>query len=96
MRLPDGQQSIIVAYQVDSLSGDIGKKIGAFPAGGVYSSDFAVIDRIKIKGTCRSYLAVVNRETHTLVLLHRSFGSRKLFPVSEFSVDVHSPASILA
>lgn len=95
MRLPDNQPGIIVSYRLDSMSGNIVKKMGTFSSGGVYPSDFAVIDRVKIKGTCRSYLAVVNRESHNLVLLRRSFGSGKLFPNPEFSTNIDSPASIL-
>lgn len=95
MRLPENQSGIIVGYRVNSMSGDIVKKIGPFPSGGVYPSDFGIIDRIKIKGMCRSYLAVVNRESHNLVLLRRAFGSGKLSPKPEFSTTIDSPASVL-
>lgn len=82
----------IVGFRLNP-EGDIVGKIGEFSSGGLHPNDFIIIERARIGDGCKSFIAVVNRDSHSIVIMKRVFGNGKLIP-TRYRTKISTPVSI--
>lgn len=84
---------IISGFMV-SKSGHILSKIGQWRSGGVHPRDFDIVYDLKVRGNCRNYIAVANRDSNNVVFF-RLLVNGTVIPKKELSIRIGSPSSIL-
>lgn len=82
----------IVGFRLNP-EGDIVGKIGEFPSGGLHPNDFVIVERARIGDGCKSFIAVVNRDSHNIIILKRIFTNGKLVP-TRYRTKIPTPVSI--
>lgn len=85
-------QGKIVGFRLNPEGAIVGK-IGEFPSGGRYPNDFVIVERARIGSSCKSFIAVVNRDSHNIAILKRIFTNGKLVP-TRYRTKISTPVSI--
>lgn len=84
----------IVAFRLNVKTGRIVQKIGEWSSGGVHPRDFHITENVRVKGECRSYLVLANRDSNNVVFIRRYRESGKLGPI-EIRRNIGTPSSVL-
>lgn len=105
-----GSKGRIVGFAL-SRQGDIVEKLGEWSSQGVLPWDAFLVENVRDRGKCKSFVAVVNRDSNSLVLLPRDVASGLVESSSAqdgrlashsnlvsaaYEVEVGSPSSVLA
>lgn len=91
VRFPDTTEGKIVGFMLEK-DGKIGRKIGEWTSHGVHPRDFFIVE----KGPgCKSYVAIVNRDSDNLVFVERNTKSGKLSSKVAHELKVYTPTSVL-
>lgn len=91
VRFPDTAKGKIVGFSLAS-DGKILRKIGEWTSHGVHPRDFFIVE----KGPgCKSYLAMVNRDSDNLVLVERNTRSGMLSAKVAHELEVFTPTSVV-
>lgn len=94
VRYPGEIQGKIVGFKLNAKSGNIVEKVGEFSSEGVHPRDFYVVDKVFDGYQCRSFVAVVNRDTDDLVLIERDMNTGTLGDVRH-RMAVTTPTSVI-
>lgn len=85
----------IVGFKLDS-KGDIVSKIGEWSSYGVHPRDFIIVERVRVGGMCKSFLAITNRDSDNLVLVERDVATGLLLTANQrFTYAINTPTSVL-
>ena len=89
------ERGTIVAFSLNPRSGDIKKRLGEWSAQGSHPRDFIIIESVKFKGKCSSFLAIANRDTDNVALVERNVTTGELSNEAAASITVRTPQSVL-
>lgn len=89
-RLPGTENGKITVFKLGT-DGSIGDRIGVYSTGGVHPRDFYIIEKAP---DCKSYVAVVNRDSDNLLLFERDTKYGNIKPNVAFSLDVKTPTNV--
>lgn len=81
----------ISGWRLDRF-GNIRRRVGVFSSGGVHPRDFFIVENAP---DCRSYIAVVNRDSNNLLLFRRSRRTGMIASLPSFKLMVKTPTSVL-
>lgn len=85
----------IVAFSLNAKSGTIVKKVGEWSSLGVHPRDFNIVENVRVKGSCRSYVIVANRDSNNVVFLRRFRKTGKLGKPNMTLRSIGNPSSVL-
>lgn len=86
---------VIIAFRLNVKTGKIVKKIGEWSSGGVHPRDFNIAENVRVRGECRSYIVVDNRDSNNVMFIRRHRESGRLGHIEIQRDGIASPASVL-
>lgn len=91
VRLPDTEYGKIVVFRLNR-HGAIGRRVGIYSSQGVHPRDLSIIERAP---DCKSYIAVVNRDSDNLLLMERNRYTGAISADVRYKLAVNTPTSVL-
>lgn len=95
VRFPANNLGKIVAFSLDSSTGDITGKLGEWSSHGTHPRDFYIIEQAQYEDECSSFLAIANLNSDNIVLVKRDMETGKLMEHATANMTVFSPTSVL-
>eukprot|EP00737_Agarophyton_chilense_P003202 gb/GEZJ01003721.1/.p1 GENE.gb/GEZJ01003721.1/~~gb/GEZJ01003721.1/.p1 ORF type:complete len:397 (-),score=30.38 gb/GEZJ01003721.1/:255-1445(-) len=95
VRYPGTTDGAVVGYRLQRRTGDILYKIGMWSTFGVHPRDFNLIEGVRFKGRCTSFIAAVHRDSDSLVLIEREKKWGTLRPYPAMTLNVSTPTSVV-
>lgn len=88
------KDGLVVAFALNTKTGDIKGKIGEWSTRGIRPRDFNLIGPVQDNGSCRSFIMIANRSSDNLVVLERDAQNGKLGKKVAYFLPIGTPASV--